>query len=644
MVKLNLHSIKYKLLVGILGAIFLVFFILYEQIRSVVKTDMNLMVSSSLRAIGRETQELSYIIFDEKLKQLETIATFSSRLVDLLGQSNLGVISEDDKKSVGGSIENLIEKSDSFSEFYLYGLNGGVPIIGKMAGSQKDVDSLGLNLRDYEAKWMINNNKGTLLRITKSSLTGHFSFYYGIPVFKENKPVGFIVAGAPVSYLEKYYNQISFGQRETGRVFLFTNRDSMIYGEGFNSASDSDAHAYSILIPDSINDYAHSLDVVDDAFLKGHGVSSDIQRMMQEPFFFRGSHNSKTVISYTYPLLIGSRVIFVTVVAQTSDLFLAANNIYFALATVVIVSLIAFAFLVLLLVSSVTRNLSKAVNFAQKLGEGDLAFDIGENKSKDETGDLIRALEDMRVHFLEIILLVKESVDSVYSGSHQISSASQSLSSVATEQAATAEEISANSENLNEAMKENAKGADASKELAEESKMRTLAGSEQVVSAIEAIRVISKKISIIEDIATQTNLLALNASIEAARAGEQGKGFAVVASEVGKLADQSKLAASEITKLSVDTVDLTQKASERFAEILPSIEKTVELVQSINDSTHQQQAKTHQIGESISQMETAVQMTAASSEELSSMAQELLKQSQSLEDSISFFKLDKTLK
>ncbi len=79
-------------------------------------------------------------------------------------------------------------------------------------------------------------------------------------------------------------------------------------------------------------------------------------------------------------------------------------------------------------------------------------------------------------------------------------------------------------------------------------------GNERIGGIVKIINEISQKTAVINDIVFQTKLLSFNASVEAARAGEHGKGFAVVAEEVGKLAQMSGTASTEIAAILSDSI------------------------------------------------------------------------------------------
>ncbi|MEA3450657.1 MAG: methyl-accepting chemotaxis protein, partial [Bacteroidota bacterium] len=163
--------------------------------------------------------------------------------------------------------------------------------------------------------------------------------------------------------------------------------------------------------------------------------------------------------------------------------------------------------------------------------------------------------------------------------------------------------------------------------------------NEIFVKTIKSVSEISKKISIITEIAVKTDILSINAAIEAARAGEAGKGFAVVAHEIRKLADKTKTASDEITKLSQSGQDISKIAGEKLSKTIPEIIKSAELVGNIVSAGKEQQSGVENINTSIQQLTEITNENSASAEEMSSSAEQLSAQAEQLKELISVFKI-----
>jgi methyl-accepting chemotaxis protein len=225
-------------------------------------------------------------------------------------------------------------------------------------------------------------------------------------------------------------------------------------------------------------------------------------------------------------------------------------------------------------------------------------------------------------------------VDSVYaSSSHvtagvqQISSSIDSLSQGTTEQASNVEEISSSIEQITATIRQNADNAGQTEKMAEKIAVDADTCSMAVSKTAEAMKEITEKVSVINEIAKQTNLLSLNASIEAARAGDHGRGFAVVASEVQKLAERSQQSAVEIGTLSKEYVGIAIQAGIMLKELVPEIKKTTELVAEINAASVEQANGIDQINNAVMQLNTVVQQNAAGAEEMAATCEELASQS-----------------
>ncbi|PDS79237.1 methyl-accepting chemotaxis protein [Rhizobium sp. L43] len=289
------------------------------------------------------------------------------------------------------------------------------------------------------------------------------------------------------------------------------------------------------------------------------------------------------------------------------------------------------------MINTMTDNLRTTAEIATQIADGDLTVSPKPLSEKDTLGI---ALEQMVERLRGVVADAVAAAENVSAGSQELSSSSEQVSQGASEQAASAEEASASMEEMAANIKQNADNAAQTEKIARQSAKDAEMSGEAVSRAVQAMRTIAEKISIVQEIARQTDLLALNAAVEAARAGEHGKGFAVVASEVRKLAERSQSAASEISSMSSDTVKAAQDAGDMLGRLVPDIRKTAELVSEISAACREQDIGASQINEAIQQLDRVTQQNAGASEEMSATSEELASQAEELQASIAFFKVD----
>lgn len=295
-------------------------------------------------------------------------------------------------------------------------------------------------------------------------------------------------------------------------------------------------------------------------------------------------------------------------------------------------------------IEALRRNLSL-------LKSGDLAQRFPSHSATSSSGlgrDYNNALDALSQKFATL----KAKTSAVQSQAQALAAASSTQSSYTDRQASCLEQTSATLEQLTEGVNATASLANRANGIVRDAE-ENASGSNAVVSrAIDAMgaiegssKKITKIIAVIDNISFQTNLLALNAGVEAARAGDAGRGFAVVASEVRALAQRSSEAAKEIKDLIATSsqqvlagVELVGETQTALSDIVGSVSTVSGLVKEIAEATAEQSSHITDINSSVSEMDRSMREDIASKQERATASSELLREAESLAQTVASFK------
>ena len=311
------------------------------------------------------------------------------------------------------------------------------------------------------------------------------------------------------------------------------------------------------------------------------------------------------------------------------------------------------ATLVLLIAIPISSTLDNTISIINNMTMGNFntSFNDKELHKRDQTGDVIRALNSMQKKLGDIIYEMKNEINGINSAVNIITNGNINLSDRATSQASSLEELTRSIEFVFSSLKDTAENAGNARKMSENVSKSTQNGVNAINSTSSSMAEISessKKISditkIIESIALQTNILALNASVEAARAGEQGKGFAVVASEVRNLALNVGNAAKDITSIANETIEKIQNGSaavQASSYILNQIESSVNdvltLLTEISDAIIEEENSISQINTAVIEINRITQDTSKIANDGANASKDVLDKSNNIVSQVSYF-------
>ena len=297
------------------------------------------------------------------------------------------------------------------------------------------------------------------------------------------------------------------------------------------------------------------------------------------------------------------------------------------------------------MLDAVVEPITEAKDVLRRVADRDLSARVvgayrGEHAAIKES--LNTALENIA----EVFASLTAAIEQVNAASTEIGDGSQELANGASDQAGAIDQVTNRIKVVDERTKANVASAREARAAMERANTSTEQGVERMVALADAVAEIkrsadatAKIVKTIDEIAFQTNLLALNAAVEAARAGDAGKGFAVVADEVRSLAIRASEASRNTATLIEESVakaetgvTLNESVKRHLEEIRAGVQGAAAIMNEIAQGALAQEKELAEVTESMAQIGSLTQRTAANAEESASAAAELSAQAREMHE------------
>ncbi|WP_298786540.1 methyl-accepting chemotaxis protein [uncultured Marinococcus sp.] len=589
------------LVIGLLPAVAVAFFVFQESSSVVVAEEEEKLTMASEAAANEMDRWL--------VKRLDEIVLAA-------GTQDMSSGDTDTRLSL---MNQIIERDETFETVVFTGTDG----IVEAHTTEENIGELDLGDRDYFKNGM--NGETTISDVLNSNSTGNRIVVVASPVTASNGDITGVMS-ASVNFDALMERYTGGGEKNSAVPILVDNQNVI------------QLHPQEDLIGQPVGQA--------DISGEWQGLLAQEQEEASSTTIENGSE--QLLVSASPVQEAGYKIFFLT---PMEEVLAATNSLKWTVLTLIGVAALLIIGAAVLIAGRITKPIRLITARVKQVADDDLTGEDIELNQRDEIGQLAMHFNRMSTRLKELIGQFDMSSRLLQDSSEQLLSNSNKSSRAITEVNASLQQVASGSEQQSVSIKESAgameevsKGvqevAGSTTSISEHAASTTEKANGGLVTMSEALekmrsihtsversnevnqtlsarsREIENILNVITAISEQTNLLALNAAIEAARAGEHGKGFAVVAEEVRKLAEQSRDSSSQIASI-ITTIQT------EIQDSAVSMEQVTGEVQDGLKMTEQAKAAFQEISDYTNEVSLRLEGVAATSEQMAASSQEI---------------------